>query len=195
MPDLIIMPKSRNFAWHIHQQDNQFHGVMSRQNPTPMNEVVDFSQDLSEIVSIWGDELHGHTMANPRTAFWSLDEIREWVREHARSDVYANQHQGISGSLYVCSTDKASIDALAERSRCTKNHRIETRMDSLLSDEVSRWIQENCADKTDITIGWPQDGSRQNTYSFRLLDDATLFTVRWKGHGALEILSPSFAQA
>ena len=188
MPDLIIMPKSRNFMWHIHNQDNQFPGIMSRQNPSPMNEAVDFSQDLKEIVGMWGDELHGWTMGNPRQAFWSLDEVREWVREHAHSDVYANQHTGMSNALYVCSTDKWTVDALAERSRCTKNHRIETRMDSLLTDEVGLWIKDNCADKTESMIGMVRDGSRENTYSFRLLDDATLFTVRWKGHGALDIL-------
>lgn len=188
MPDLIIMPKSRSFQWHFHQQDNQIHNAMTLLQPTMMNEAIDFSQDLQEIVGMWDEQLYGTMIGSPRMAFWSLDELRQWVRDQAASDVYVNQHTSNTQGLYACSTDEGTIKRLTERSYQPKNHKVRVRMDALLVDSVTAWIKENCADKTETVRGWPKDGSLENDYSFRSLDDATLFTVRWKGHGALEIL-------
>lgn len=189
MPDLILMPKSRPLMNHQHFMDHTglHNNCMTLQMPAQMNEQMDFSSDLGEIVAIWGDQIYGTTQHDPKFAFWSLDDLREWVREHAVSDVYLNMQAGFRG-VYICSTDQSTIESLRVRFLERKNHLIEAKMDSLMSGTVSDWIGQNIAGKHEVLMGFARGGAQTNQYMFRDATDATLFTVRWKGHDAVELL-------
>jgi hypothetical protein len=191
MPDLILMPKSRPLMSHVHHQDTTgFHvNCMSPQMPAMTHEQLDFTSDFGEIVGLWGDQIYGMTQHTPRYSFWSLDELRVWVRDHAASDVYLTMHAGMGPGIHLCSTDQPTIEKLRHRFFERKSHLVQVRMDSLMTNEVGQWITENCAGKTETILGSISSGGRENQYMFRDDSDATLFTVRWKGHGAVEIIS------
>jgi hypothetical protein len=188
MADLILMPKARPLMNHMHQMDTSgFHNnCMSPQMPTQMSEHMDFSSDFGEIVALWGDEIYGMTQHSPKYAFWSLDELRAWVREHGHSDVYATMMSGSSG-LHLCSTDQPTIESLRTRFTERKNHVVKVTLDALMCGTVREWITDNVAGKHEVIIGSTNLGGRANEYLFRDETDATMFVVRWKGHEAVDV--------
>lgn len=187
MGELILLPQSQTIWGHSHQQDysGRTNNCMVPEMPVQSSHTIDPLFEIGKMVEHFGEKFHRTYLVNPKHAFWSLDEIRDWARDNCQASLYAM----LTSETSFCfgSTDEQAIFQLTKYNNLRKNYFVECEVDALLTPRLKAWIGENIVGRRDISIGPINNGVQTLLISFKEETDETLFRVRWMGQAEMTI--------
>ena len=184
MAELIFIPADHYIQSHIHMQDTSGHTIncISPQMPSFTNIQLSVLDEIRSFYSAFGEQLYSSPMIySLQSSFWSLEELKDWVREHCSRDVYARRNeQAMCFEFYSPSAEE--ILQVAARLTKPKNFMIRLQIHRDRLNEIVQWVGENCHGVKEFIKSSPDMNGRQAlTYYFKEETDETLFRVRWGG--------------
>ncbi len=190
MAELIFIPADRFIQNHIHMYDSSGHTIncMSPQMPSQVDTQLSVLSEIQKFYSEFGETLHPTPMIySLRSSFWSLEELRDWVRENCSRDVYARRHEQAMCFEFF-SPSKEETDLLNIRLAKPKNFLVKCEIHKDRKTEIEQWVTENCQGRSEYFHSSPDRDNRQGlTYYFKEETDETMFRVRWDGCADVKI--------